>query len=60
MRYNDFEVDPLASQIPDCQYMHWTNCTPWNDAVNAIAARADLNEAVSEENALNCVAARCR
>jgi hypothetical protein len=28
MRYNDFEHDPLSSQLETCTHMGWTNCTP--------------------------------
>jgi hypothetical protein len=45
MRYNNFKVDPLSSQIPDCEYIGWTNCTPAYSAENAIACRDDLNPA---------------
>eukprot|EP00042_Codosiga_hollandica_P042942 m.401136 g.401136 ORF g.401136 m.401136 type:complete len:559 (+) comp56440_c0_seq2:369-2045(+) len=45
MRYNDFKNDPLSSQLPSCQFMGWTNCTPAFTAENAIAARDDLNPA---------------
>jgi len=45
MRYNNFQHDPLSSQIPDCEYIHMTNCTPAYSAENAIACRDDLNPA---------------
>ena len=46
MRYNDFKNDPLSSQLPSCEYIGWTNCTPSYTAENAIACRDDLNPAV--------------
>ena len=43
MRYNNFQHDPLSSQLPTCNYIGWTNCTPAYTSENAIACRDDLN-----------------
>jgi hypothetical protein len=43
MRSCDYKHDPLASQMPECSYRGWTNCTPAFTAENCIATRGDLN-----------------
>ena len=43
LRSCDFKNDPLSSQIPTCNYLGWTNCTPAYTSENCIATRGDLN-----------------
>jgi hypothetical protein len=43
MRSNDFQNDPLSSQLESCEYAGMTNCTPAFTGENAIACRSDLN-----------------
>lgn len=43
MRYNNFRNDTLSLQLPSCQFLRMTNCTPPYSGENAISCRCDLN-----------------
>ena len=46
LRYNNFTLDPLSSQIPQCEYLGWFNCTPSYTSEFTISVRDDLNDPV--------------